>query len=447
MEVIDLIIAPIYLAVVYLLLLFFRNQFTTSFTKPFFIPAFTSKVIGFIAFACIYQFYYDGGDTFNYFNGSKLIADLFYNSPIKGIKILFLESANYDSPLFEDIKAIGMFRSAEEWNVIKYGAFIAIFCFKSYLGVCLFFALFAFMGMWKLYSLFVELYPALYRPLALMMLFAPSTIFWGSALMKDTLALGGICFLLTSLLRLFIGDKRLFIHLSTIILCATLLISIKVYLLLCAFPAFGIWWIIRFQRNIKLLAVKMVVFPLILLLTAGSVFLGVQSVASQSDTFSSLNAVGRKVQGFHEDHGSRKEGSTYTLGEIEYSFVGFISKIPISVRVALFQPFPWEVKNIVMLLASFESTLYLFFTFLIIYKRGFIRLVKPMITHPEIALCATFTLILGYIVGFTSFNYGALVRFKIPFLPFLGAGLVLIYYLPRLQEIERQEALLMEENE
>ena len=38
----------------------------------------------------LYQFYYEGGDTFNYFtNGSKWIWEAFRENPVQGIELLF----------------------------------------------------------------------------------------------------------------------------------------------------------------------------------------------------------------------------------------------------------------------------------------------------------------------------------------------------------------------
>jgi hypothetical protein len=48
--------------------------------------------------------------------------------------------------------------------------------------------------------------------------------------------------------------------------------------------------------------------------------------------------------------------------------------------------------------------------------------------NAEMQLCLIFTLIFGFAVGFTAYNFGALVRFKIPMLPFFGIGLSLLWY-------------------
>jgi hypothetical protein len=46
--------------------------------------------------------------------------------------------------------------------------------------------------------------------------------------------------------------------------------------------------------------------------------------------------------------------------------------------------------------------------------------------NPDFILCIAFALLLGYVVGFISYNFGALARFKVPALPFFAIALLLL---------------------
>ncbi len=59
-------------------------------------------------------------------------------------------------------------------------------------------------------------------------------------------------------------------------------------------------------------------------------------------------------------------------------------------------------------------------------KAGPLKLLKSLFSNPEVTLCLSFTIILGFVVGFTSMNFGALARFKIPILPFFAMGIFII---------------------
>jgi hypothetical protein len=68
----------------------------------------------------------------------------------------------------------------------------------------------------------------------------------------------------------------------------------------------------------------------------------------------------------------------------------------------------------------------------VVFRIGIGKSLKEVFGNEYVLMCITFTLVLAYIVGFTSFNFGALVRFKIPFLPFYGITLALLYYYPEI---------------
>jgi len=59
-----------------------------------------------------------------------------------------------------------------------------------------------------------------------------------------------------------------------------------------------------------------------------------------------------------------------------------------------------------------------------------LRSLKKISSDPALLFCVSFIFVLGISIGLTSFNYGALVRFRIPLLPFLATFLVVMSPLP-----------------
>ncbi|MEQ8424942.1 MAG: hypothetical protein RIA63_09545, partial [Cyclobacteriaceae bacterium] len=87
MELRDLIVTPIVIFLVYAGAYWIRPRVTDSINRKYFIPALTVRIIGALAVGFIYQFYYDGGDTFAYHTyGSRIIWEAFIGSPIDGLK-------------------------------------------------------------------------------------------------------------------------------------------------------------------------------------------------------------------------------------------------------------------------------------------------------------------------------------------------------------------------
>jgi hypothetical protein len=63
----DLLLTPLYLPFILLLAVWLRTKMTDSVTRRYFLPGLFVKITGAVALGLIYQFYYGGGDTFNFF--------------------------------------------------------------------------------------------------------------------------------------------------------------------------------------------------------------------------------------------------------------------------------------------------------------------------------------------------------------------------------------------
>jgi hypothetical protein len=123
---------------------------------------------------------------------------------------------------------------------------------------------------------------------------------------------------------------------------------------------------------------------------------------------------------------SGEEGSRYDLGTIEPGLTGFLAKAPAAINVTLFRPYLWESNKPIVLLSAIESFLFLIFTLYVLWKVGFKSFFSSIFNDPHVRFCILFALIFSFAVGISSYNFGALSRYKIPGIPFYAAGLVLI---------------------
>jgi hypothetical protein len=111
-------------------------------------------------------------------------------------------------------------------------------------------------------------------------------------------------------------------------------------------------------------------------------------------------------------------GSRYFIGEIDPSAIGLLQKFPEAVGYTLFRPFLWESTSFVMFLAAIESTALLWFFINTLYKVGIWRFLMIVVNSPLLIFMFSFSLFFSFMVGLTSGNYGNLVRYKIPAMPF-----------------------------
>jgi len=78
-------------------------------------------------------------------------------------------------------------------------------------------------------------------------------------------------------------------------------------------------------------------------------------------------------------------------------------------------------------MAAVESLVLMFFTLFILLKSGPFRLIKWILSDPLVIYCFLFALVFGLFVGASTLNFGTLVRYKIPCLPFYAISLFLMY--------------------
>src|SRR6185369_2200444 len=98
-----------------------RPWITDDVNRKYFLPALTVRIFGALTLGFIYQFYYDGGDTFSYHtHGSRIIWEAFWESPLLGFK-LFLNDAT-PSGGFSYISRIYFFSDPSSFAVIQIAA-------------------------------------------------------------------------------------------------------------------------------------------------------------------------------------------------------------------------------------------------------------------------------------------------------------------------------------
>jgi hypothetical protein len=125
---------------------------------------------------------------------------------------------------------------------------------------------------------------------------------------------------------------------------------------------------------------------------------------------------------------SGDEGSGYDLGDFDPSLTGMLKKFPAAVNVTLFRPYLWEAKKPIVLINALEAFMFLVITLKVIISVGPLKTWKTIAKDPTIQFCLIFTIVFGFAVGISSFNFGTLSRYRIPCLPFYALALVLIYY-------------------
>ena len=97
------------------------------------------------------------------------------------------------------------------------------------------------------------------------------------------------------------------------------------------------------------------------------------------------------------------------------------------ITATFYRPFLWEINSPIVLLAALESSLFLFLTVFLMYKKGVKKFFTLSFSEPRILMCFIFAFVFAVAVGISSANFGALSRYKIPCMPFYLIMIILLY--------------------
>jgi hypothetical protein len=423
-ELRDIIVTPVILTLVYLIAYIVRPRVTDHVTRKYFFPALTVRIVGALAVGFIYQFYYSGGDTFTYHKlGSRVIWETLVHSPIEGINLLL---HNPIPGTFNIIPRIEYFNDPASFTVVQVASIFDLITFSSYSATAILFAVFAFIGSWLMFLSFVEMHPHLHKWIAFATLFIPSVVFWGSGLLKDTITYGSLGMALYASYHLFIKKKFSTGKLVLLLFAFFLLFKIKIYILLTFLPASILWVFFENLSQINNRITRVFLSPLVVALGLGLGVFAAQKAGEDNAKYS-FNKIAKTAQitAYDIRYWSGKDaGSGYSLGELDGTYWSMFKLAPNAVVVSLFRPYIWEVRNPLMLISSLEAFGFLAFFILIIVRNNFF--VVQTLTNATVIFCLSFSLCFAFAVGVSTFNFGTLVRYKIPGLPFFMISLVLI---------------------
>ena len=423
----DVILTPLYLIALSYIAKRYRDKHYPRghALRKYYLPGLYVKFGGAIFIALVYQYYYGGGDTFNYFRHSQIINSSLDDSVTTWFDLLLRRSASINPEVYPYASQMEWYEDAPSYSVAVFGAIFGLLNGTSYLPIALLFAYFSFTGVWAMYRTFVNIYPRLYKELAIAFLFIPSTFVWGSAMFKDTVCMFGLGWMVYTTFRIFINGDFSVKNLVMLAFSFYLVAHIKIYILLAFIPALGLWLLMTYSKRIGSAVLRWGLNLFFVgLISLGFIFF-TQLFANDLNRYS-LEKIAKTAESTRGwiAYASGDEGSSYDLGAFPPTIEGMLSKFPAAIAVTFYRPFLWESRKVIVALSALEALFFVFFTLKLIYKQKLATL-KHLSKDPNLIFLLIFALIFAFAVGISSYNFGALSRYKIPCLPFFGAFLII----------------------
>ena len=360
-----------------------------------------------------------------YYDGSGTIIELFSENPQNVFNFLSLSTEDQEAYSL-DYPNYWYFTATTTTKVIQLSAPFYALTGGSYIGIGFVFSLFSAWGCWRMYKTFLYFYPYLYKELSYGVLFMPSVLFWGSGLLKDPLSLGGLGLFFYAATNIFYFKKNILSNLFMLIVGFYAAYFIKPYIILLFIPFFSLWLFLNYKEKIKSKLIKQLVTPILvtLILLIGYPIL-TNFAASLSFDVSNL---GENVQKNIEGYANEGGGGVVNLGEIDPTPMGILKLLPKAINATLFRPYLWEVKNPLQVIAGLESLIIFTFMIYTFIKVGFLKSMSEIFKDKTVMFCILFSIVFAMVVGLTTFNFGTISRYRIPCIPFIMAGLIIIRF-------------------
>jgi hypothetical protein len=419
----DILLSSIYTSIIFAIYWFARIKNRDLTYYNYYLPGLSLKLIGTLFFSFVYVYYYKDGDALNYFYSSKILGGLLFKDPLSFCKIFFLGDVSFENldkfdtrfllPMYLTDKFTFFFvRLITPLNLISFGNFFTC-------SVLL--AAITYTGVWKLYTVFCRQFQGSEKQMAIAILFIPSVVFWGSGLLKDTVtisALGWFIYAMHSLM-----NKRTIRPFGYLLISGYLLFSIKPYILYAIIGASSVWFASYYLKKIIIPLERLIYAPIVISFFAAISLFLVFQISKKQERFS----VAGKEGEFIPKQATSNAKSTFYREPINDSYLSALKSVPANINLTLFRPYVWETNGILSIGAAIESLLLLQFLILLLVRYKIIHLLPQLFKDPFLVFSLSFILILSFIVGFSTDNFGTLDRFRIPVLPFYVAICFILY--------------------
>lgn len=425
LSVFDIILFPLFVGLIFVVARIIKNKYKREIPSyKYFTLGLFIKILGLLGFISIYLFYYGGGDTTNYFICCKAIGNLLLDDFEKGFAILFNTKSPYNN--YSSFNASSgwpeffMWKDEKAFSVARYTTIFYLIGLKSFLITSLLVCCFTYIGAWKFYRLFTSLYPGYEKLLAGFILLMPSLLFWGGGIMKDSYTVNATCWLTYNFYMVFILGKKRLVNLSLLLVNVFIILSIKPYVILSLLPGVIIWLNNAYLKKIRRKILRILIVPI---LSSSIFYIGLytfENLSSLLGVYGNVDTAIEQAQVIQSDltRANQYGENYYNIGTLDGSTSGLLQVAPLAIFTALFRPFIWEVGSPTMLLSAIENFCLLVYVLITLMKVSPYSLFRTILREPFLMYCLIFSLIFAFGVGVAGTNFGAMVRYKTPLVPF-----------------------------
>ena len=387
-----------------------------------FVGIFFIKLLSAFVLTLVYTYYYTDrstADIFKYFDDAKIIFSALPHKPYDYVKMVTgIDAQNPDLRHYYNdcnfwFKKFDYRLYNDNRTIIRFNAVVMLFSFGHFFVHNVFMSFLSLIGLIGIYSVFVRYYESKKWELLIGIFLLPSVLLWTSGTLKEGLvvfAFGLFFYSLWNMLFFTFKIKHLLVCLCMIFI----LLLAKYYVIACAVP--GIIYVL----SIRFLRIKSdtLIWGSLLIICLTFFYVG-QKIGGAVDVINTLTYKQNDFVTFSLS--LEKVGSLIDNTMLKPSLFDFAKHSPGALYNSLFKPLPWDVHNILSILPCFENVLLVFLILVCVFRRN-----KHVESKELLVFSLSFVFCLNLLNGLIVPVFGALVRYKVPAMPFLFALLIVL---------------------
>ena len=380
---------------------------------------FLLKIIAGIFLGLLYTYHYTdpkATDTFKFFNDSTILFHSLSNHPYDFFRML----TGFDADAHE---LRSYYLQMDAWlntnllfndnrTIIRLNAVFHFFSLGFYYIHVVFLNFLSFVGLFCLYKVFANECPERKKELLILTFLFPSTLFWGSGLLKDGLLLFGMGTFIYHF-YFYLKNPNQQKRLLPLLLTIGLLSITKFYIIILLAPGLVTWWLVS-KLKLARPATYIVAAYLLFFIFAFNFY----HVFPEYNLAVMLHW---KQFNFYGYAASVESKSLIEIPRLGYDTWSILKNVPHAFFTTYFRPFFNDIHGNPLVLLSVLENCFIF----ILTGISIFHFRKPLQNDKGFLWIALVFLITLYVlIGLTTPVLGAIVRYKIPALPFLGFVLV-----------------------
>jgi len=381
------------------------------------------KLVAAYCLFLVYTRYYTDrstADIFKYFDDSTwLFKNVFSKSPINYLKIIL--GIHTDQPYIHyELKQTQYWFKPHETNVfndnrtvIRFNLIIYLISLGYYHIHTLILCFLSFIGLTGIYKTFHKLFPNKTFILVFSIYFLPSVLFWGSGILKESILLFSVGIFIYQFTEMFIHKKKTISTLIWIIISFLMLTITKTYVILTLIPSIIAFISFKYFKKSRI-SVHFIVVHICSVAIALMVNFLVPS----------LDILGNLVYKQHDFLNVARDThaqSTIYVERLNNTFYSFLQFSPLAFINGMFRPSIIEINSVSYIPAIFESFILILGIVLLFKKRN-----KHLNQDQKslVFFSIFFSCFLALLIGLVVPVLGAIVRYRVPYLPFLYSAIL-----------------------